>query len=174
VPLGPALRTHTGSADGSNVTLAFQGGWEFGEGALRQGPVLGLVAQRIEIDGFNESDPALSTSLAYPDQEFDSTVGSVGWQLAYTIHDHLAPYARVTLDREFEDEAGQAFARSQSIAGSLPYAVPGVDYDQSWVTLAFGARTRLFGMDADIGASVNNGQKGGSHAMVFASVGAGF
>jgi hypothetical protein len=29
-------------------------------------------------------------------------------------------------------------------------------------------------MDANIGASVNNGQKGGNHAMVFASVGAGF
>ncbi|GGK12995.1 autotransporter domain-containing protein [Luteimonas terricola] len=174
VPLGPALRTHSGSTDGSNITLALQGGWEFGEGAMRHGPVLGVVAQRIEVDGFNESDPTLSTSLAYLDQEFDSTVGSAGWQLAYTIHDHLAPYARITMDREFEDEAGQAFARSQSIAGSLPYAVPGVEYDQSWVTLTFGARTRLFGMDANIGASLNNGQKGGKHAMVFASVGAGF
>ena len=174
VPLGPALRTHTGSTDGSNLTLALQGGWDFGDGALRHGPVLGVVAQRIEVDGFAESDPTLSTSLAYLDQEFDSMVGSAGWQLAYTIHDHLVPYARITVDREFEDEAAQAFARSQSIAGSLPYAVPGVEYDQSWVTLGFGARTKLFGLDADIGASFNNGQKGGKHAMVYASVGAGF
>src|SRR5690606_37403643 len=107
-------------------------------------------------------------------QEFDSMVGSAGWQVAYGIHDHLVPYARLTADREFEDEATQAFARSQSIAGSLPYAVPGVEYDQSWMTLTFGARTRLFGMDANIGASVNSGQKGGKHAMVFASVGGGF
>jgi outer membrane lipase/esterase len=174
VPLGPALRTHTGSTDGTNLTLALQGGWEFGEGALSHGPVLGLVAQRIEIDGFDESDPTLSTSLGYLDQDFDSMVGSAGWQLAYTIHDHLRPYARLTVDREFEDEATQAFARSQSIAGSLPYAVPGVDYDQSWMTLTFGARTRLLGMDANIGASVNSGEKRGKHAMVFASVGAGF
>lgn len=174
VPLGPALRTHSGSTDGSNLTLAVQGGWEFGEGALRHGPVLGLVAQRIEVDGFSESDPGVSTSLAYLDQEFDSLVGSAGWQLDYTIHDRLRPYARLTLDREFEDEAEQAFARSQSIVGSLPYAVPGVDYDQSWVTLTFGARTRLFGLDANLGASVNSGQKGGKHSMVFATVGAGF
>ena len=174
VPLGPALRTHTGSTDGSNLTFALQGGWDFGEGALRHGPVLGLVAQRIEIDGFNESDPTLSTSLGYLDQEFDSMVGSAGWQLAYTIHDRLVPYARLTVDREFEDEAEQAFARSQSITGSLPYAGPGVEYDQSWTTLTFGARTRLFGLDANIGASVNSGQKGGKHSMVFASVGAGF
>ncbi|NLA68773.1 MAG: autotransporter domain-containing protein [Gammaproteobacteria bacterium] len=174
VPLGPALRTHAASTDGSNVTLALQGGWEFGDGGLRHGPVLGLVAQRIEVDGFNESDPTLSTSLGYFDQEFDSMVGSAGWQVAYGIHDHLVPYARLTADREFEDQATQAFARSQSIAGSLPYAVPGVEYDQSWMTLTFGARTRLFGMDANIGASVNSGQKGGKHAMVFASVGGGF
>ena len=174
VPLGPMLRTHAGSTDGTNLTLAVQGGWDFGDGALRHGPVLGLVAQQIEIDGFNESDPTLSTSLGYLDQTFDSMVGSAGWQLAYTIHDRLVPYARLTVDREFEDAAAQAFARSQSIAGSLPYAVPGVEYDQSWMTLSFGARTQLFGLDANIGASVNNGEKGGKHSMVFASVGAGF
>lgn len=174
VPLGPALRTHGGSTDGSSLALAVQGGWEFGEGALRHGPVIGVVAQRVEVDGFAESDPGLSTSLAYFDQEFDSTVGSAGWQLSYAIHDTLAPYARLTIDREFEDEAAQAFARSQSITGSLPYAVPGVEYDQSWTTLTFGARTKLFGLDADIGASVNSGQKGGKHSMVFASIGAGF
>ena len=174
VPLGPALRTHGGSTDGSSLALAVQGGWEFGEGALRHGPVIGVVAQRVEVDGFAESDPGLSTSLAYLDQEFDSTVGSAGWQLSYAIHDTLAPYARLTIDREFEDEAAQAFARSQSITGSLPYAVPGVDYDQSWTTLTFGARTKLFGLDADIGASVNSGQKSGKHSMVFASIGAGF
>src|SRR5690606_19585611 len=101
-------------------------------------------------------------------QEFDSLVGSAGWQVAYTIHEDLRPYARVTVDREFEDEAAQAFARSQSIADSLPYAVPGVVYDQSWVTLSFGARTRLFGREADIGASVNRGEQGGKHAMVYA------
>src|SRR5690606_38369910 len=149
------LRTHAGSTDGSSLALAVQGGWEFGDGALRHGPVLGVVAQRVDVDGFAESDPGLSTALAYLDQEFDSTVSSAGWQLSYAIHDTLAPYARLTMDREFEDEAAQAFARSQSIAGSLPYAVPGVEYDQSWATLTFGARTRLFGLDADIGASVN-------------------
>lgn len=174
VPLGPALRTHTGSTDGSNLSLALQGGWNLGGGALRHGPVLGVVAQRIEVDGFSESDPTLSTALGYPDQEFDSMVGSAGWQLAYTIHDHLVPYARLTIDREFEDEAGEAFARSLSIPGALPYAVPGVEYDQSWTTLTFGARTRLFGLDADIGASINSGEKRGRQAMLFASVGAGF
>ncbi|MBB6598483.1 autotransporter domain-containing protein [Luteimonas sp. MC1825] len=174
VPLGPALRTHDASTDGSNLTLAVHAGWDFGDGALRHGPVLGVTAQRIDVDGFAESDPGLSTSLAYPDQSFDSLVGSAGWQVSYAITGHLQPYARLTVDREFEDAATQAFARSQSIAGSLAYAVPGVDYDQRYSTLTLGARTQLFGLDANVGSSLNIGQKGGKHAMVFATVGAGF
>lgn len=174
VVLGPATRTHRGSPDGSNLTLAAQAGWEFGDGALRHGPVIGLVSQRIEVDGYAESEPALSTSLAYPDQEFDSLVGSAGWQAAYAINDHLRPYARLTWDREFEESAEQAFARAQSISGSLPYAVPGVSYDRDYGTLTFGARSRLFGFDANLGTSLTVGQGGGSHATVFATFGSGF
>ncbi len=174
VPLGPALRTHTGSPDGTNLTAALQAGWELGDGALRHGPVLGVVAQRIDVDGYDESDPTLSTSLAYGDQSFDSLVGSAGWQAAYTINDGFRPYLRATVDREFEEGATQAFARSQSIAGSLPYAVPGQQYDRSYGTLTFGARTSLFGFDADIGTSLTVAQKGGNHATVFATFGGGF
>ena len=146
LPIGPALRVHRGSTDGSNLTAALHGGWRMGEGALSHGPVLGLVAQRIEIDGFAESDPASSTSLAFPDQEFDSLVGSLGWQASYAINAHLAPYARLTVDREFEDGAEEAFAQSQTTG--LEYGVPGPGYDDAWTTLTLGARTSLFGLDA--------------------------
>lgn len=174
VPLGPVTRTHTGSPDGSNLTAALQAGWEFGDGALRHGPVLGVVSQRIEVDGYAESEPTLSTSLAYPDQEFDSLIGSAGWQAAYAINDHLRPYARLTWDREFEDPAEQAFARAQSIPGSLPYAVPGVGYDDTYGTLTIGARTVLFGLDANLGTSVTLGQDGGDNSTVFATFGGSF
>ncbi|WP_425491856.1 autotransporter domain-containing protein [Luteimonas saliphila] len=172
VPIGPALRVHRGSTDGSNLTAALHAGWRMGEGALSHGPVLGLVAQRIEIDGFAESDPASSTSLAFPDQDFDSLVGSVGWQASYAINAHLAPYVRLTVDREFEDGAEEAFARSQTTG--LDYGVPGLDYDDSWSTLTLGARTSLFGLDANLGVSLNAGEKGGKQTTAFATLGGGF
>ncbi|MCR6662923.1 MAG: autotransporter domain-containing protein [Luteimonas sp.] len=174
VPLGPTVRTHRGSADGSNLAAAINAGWTFGEGALRHGPVVSLVSQRIDIDGFAESEPALSTSLAYPDQTFDSLVGSVGWQASYAIHASLQPYVRFTLDREFEDPAQEAFAQSQSLPATLEYAVPGLVRDDSYGTATFGARTRLFGLDANLGASLNVSQKGGKHAGVFATISSGF
>ncbi len=174
VVLGRTERTHTGSADGSNLSVGVKGGWEFGDGALRHGPVLAVLAQQIDIDGFAESEPTLSTSLAYPDQTFDSLIGSAGWQVRYTINEHLQPYAQVTIDREFEDAPAEAFAQSQSMPGTLPYAVPGVAFDDKYATVRFGARTQLFGLDANLGASVTTNQGGGNHATLFATVGTGF
>ena len=172
VPVGPALRVHRGATDGSNLTAALQAGWNLGEGALRHGPVLGVVAQRIDVDGFAEDDAASSSALAFPDQAFDSLIGSVGWQASYAIHAQLAPYARLTLDREFEDGAAEAFARSQTTG--LDYAVPGLAYDDTYATLTIGARTSLFGLDANLGVSLNAGEKGGKQTTAFATVGGGF
>jgi outer membrane lipase/esterase len=174
VVLGRASRMHRASADGDNLGAGVQGGFEFGDGALRHGPVIAALAQRIDIDAFAEDQPTLSTSLAYPEQSFDSLVGSVGWQLSYRLNEHLVPYARVTLDREFEDMPEEAFAQSQSLPGTAPYAVPGVAFDQDYGTLLFGARTQLFGVDANLGASVTVGQEGGGHATLFATVGGRF
>ncbi len=171
VVLGAAVRRHSGSADGENLTGGISAGWEFGEGALRHGPVLGVLAQRIDVDGYAEDQPALSTSLAYPDQSFDSLIGSVGWQASYSASEHFKPYARLTVDREFEDAPAEAFAQLQSMPGTAPFAVPGVAFDQDYSTLTFGARTQLFGLDANVGTSLTIGQKDANHASVFVTVG---
>jgi outer membrane lipase/esterase len=174
VHLGPAVRKHSGSADGENLTAGVSGGWEFGEGALRQGPVVSVLAQQIDVDGFAENHPEQSTSLAYPDQSFDSLIGSAGWQASYAINDHVQPYARLTYDHEFEDASEEAWAQAQSLPGTAAYAVPGVEFDQDYGTLTFGARTKVFGFDANIGASATVGQKGGDNSTVFVTVGSGF
>ena len=171
--LGQSTRVHRADTDGSNVSFGVNGGWEFGDGALRHGPVLGVLAQKIEIDGFAESDPTLSTSLVYPEQSFDSMIGSLGWQVRLDAG-ALQPYARVTMDREFEDQPEQAFAQLQSMPGTTPYAVPGVAFDDRYGTVMFGARTELFGFDANLGSSLTVGRTGGHDATVFATIGSDF
>ena len=52
IVLGTATRTHDGSPGGSNVTAGVQAGWTFGDGAFRNGPVLGLLSQTIRVDDF--------------------------------------------------------------------------------------------------------------------------
>jgi outer membrane lipase/esterase len=174
VQLGPATRTHHGSTNGNNVTAAVDAGWNFTSGALRHGPVASVVSQHITVDGFAESEPTLSTSLAYPEQRFNSLIGSVGWQAAYQANDHLLPYARLTWDREFRRSADEAFAQAQSMPGTMPYAVPGTAYDRNYGTLTVGARTQLFGLDANLGVSATVAQTGGDNASVFATIGSSF
>lgn len=174
VRLGQAVRTHHGSADGDNLTVAAHAGWHFERGGLRHGPVLGLVSQRIDVDGFAESDPALSTSLAYPDQRIDSLVGSVGWQVAVAGEGAFRPYARLTWDKEFEDAPEEAFATAQTLATAGAYAVPAQAYDDSYATLTLGARSRLFGLDANLGLSGTLSHAGGSNSTVFLSFGKDF
>jgi outer membrane lipase/esterase len=174
VYLGAAKRTHHADTDGDNLSIALNAGYEFGGTNLRHGPVASVLAQRIQIDGFEEDNPTQSTSLAYPDQDFDSLIGSVGWQVHGVISDHVRPYARMTYDKEFEDTADQAWARSQSLPGTGAYAVPGVWFDDEYATLTFGVRTQMFGLDANIGAMATVAQENGNDSTVFFQLGSGF
>ena len=173
VHLGIATRRHHGSTDGRNLTAGVEGGWEFGTGGFKHGPVLGLLSQRIDIDGFAEDQATLSTALSYPDQTFDSLIGKVGWQARFDAGS-VTPYTRVTLDREFEDAPRQAFARSQTLGATGDYAVPGVAFDDSYVTAQFGVRMSMFGLKSDVGASLTGGQKNGNDASVYLTVGSDF
>ena len=174
VVLGPAVRTHNGTANGNNLTAAASAGWTFTHGKLSHGPVLGLVSQQIDVDGFAETDPALSTSLAYSDQSHDSMIGSAGWQASFALTENLRPYAKLTWDREFEDAPEQVFASAQSIPGSLAYAVPGLSLDREYGTAQFGVRTQKFGLDVQTGTRITINQDDGNQATFFITVGSKF
>ena len=174
VNLGTATRVHTGSPGGDNLSVGGNMGWNFTHGALTHGPVIGLLSQQITVDGYAESEPNLSTSLAFPEQNFDSLIGSVGWQASYEINEHLVPFAKFTWDREFEDAQEQVYAQAQSIPDSLPYAVPGLAFDDSYGTLTFGIRSKLMGLDVVTGSNVSVGQAGGNDYSTFITVGGRF
>ncbi|AKC86180.1 autotransporter domain-containing esterase [Pseudoxanthomonas suwonensis] len=171
VRMGPSMRRHAGSADGSNTAFGVNGGYDFGEGALRHGPVAGLLWQTIDVDGYSEDNPS-SSALAYPDQSLDSLVGSLGWQARYDAGG-WQPYLRATWDHEFEDAPAEAFAQLQTLPG-MEYAVPAAQFDGDHGTLVLGARFGLFGLEADLGARATVGQKGGSDSGLFLTLGGSF
>ncbi|MFT3667323.1 MAG: autotransporter domain-containing protein [Pseudoxanthomonas sp.] len=173
VQLGDVTRRHSGSPDGTNLSLGLSAGYQWGEGAFRHGPVISLVSQTIEMDGYSESN-VNSSALAYPDQDFDSLIGSAGYELSYAINDHLQPYARLTVDKEFEDPAEEVFAQSLSLPGTNPYAVPGLETDDGYGTLLMGARTKLFGFDANLGVTTTVNQGGGTNTTAFMTLGGNF
>ena len=173
VQLGDVTRRHSGSPDGTNLSLGLSAGYQWGEGAFRHGPVISVVSQTIEMDGYSESN-VNSSALAYPDQDFDSLIGSAGYELSYAINEHLQPYARLTVDKEFEDPAEEVFAQALSLPSTNAYAVPGLDTDDGYGTLLMGARTKLFGFDANLGVTTTVNQGGGTNTTAFMTLGGNF
>ena len=173
--LGPSVRSHVGSPGGSNTALGGSVGYDFALGeTVSIGPVVSVLSQRVRIDGYAESDPGASTSLAFPDQSWDSLRASAGVQGEWRASEKLVPYLRMTVDREFEAPAEEAFASLQSVPGALPFAVPGVAMDRDYGTLSYGVRSKVFGMDLVTGSSLTIGQAGGNHASFFLTVGGAF
>lgn len=173
VNLGKATRIHSGSPDGDNFGVGASVGWTFHQGALEHGPVLSVLWQNINVDAYSENSTE-STALAYPKQDIDSLFGSLGWQASYAMSEHLRPYVRVTWDREFKDDTKQAWAQSLSMPSTLPYAVPGVEYDRDYGNLTLGVRSKLGGLEVNTGITATAAQKGGDNYGAFLSVGGSF
>ena len=169
VNLGPAQRVHSSSTDGTNLAVAVNVGWEFGEGALRHGPVVGVSYQDIELDGFAEA-AGTATALGFADTQMTSFVGRVGWQVNID-GGHFQPYARVTWDTEFEDEPEQARAMLLSQPGMGYYRTPGVAFDTEYGTAVTGARFNVGSLQANMGVSATFGASGGGDISAFATIG---
>ncbi len=174
VQLGAVTRSHSASADGTSLVVAVESGYAFEHGNLRHGPVASLVSQSIDIDELAENDPTLSTSMAFPEQNHDSLVGSLGWQVEIEASEAFRPYARVSWEHEFEDEEDEAFARLQSLPSAAPFAVPGLEIDGDHGSVLLGARAGLFGLEADFGISGAFAREGTDNLSAFLSLGKAF
>jgi len=174
IPLAAASRRHQGQTDAHNLTAALDVGWDFTSGKLTHGPVVGITAQRIKVDGFAEDQPQLSTSLAYLKQSLDSQIGSIGWQARFHWDNGFTPYLRLSFEHEFKNPPKEVRARSQSLPDTLPYAVPGLDTERNWISATLGLRTELAGLPADFGLTLRRAQKSGHEGMLFVRVGNGF
>jgi outer membrane lipase/esterase len=92
VQLGPATAYPSGSPDGA-TSPASNAGWDFTSGNWRPWPVASVAVPAHRRRRLREETPPMSTSLAYPDQTFNSLIGSLGWQGELPGNDHLQPYA---------------------------------------------------------------------------------
>jgi outer membrane lipase/esterase len=129
--------------------------------------------QRVKVDGYQESDGTLSTALRFPDQTYRSLLGSIGWRASVELAPGTSPYLQATYDREFKHVRKEAFADLQTI-DTLPYAVPGNDWDRSYGTVTGGIRTRLAGLEANLGGSVTLDRKEGQDIAAFVTLGGRF
>ncbi|MCW0452876.1 autotransporter outer membrane beta-barrel domain-containing protein [Xanthomonas sacchari] len=171
VNLGPATVEHKGSPDGSNLTAALQGGYEFGEGSFKHGPVAAAIWQKVKLDGYTESNPN-SSALGYSDRDVESMVGRIGWKASIDAGT-VKPYLQATYDHEFKKNQ-EATAYLQTMSDLGEYAVPGINFDRNYASVVLGARTKLWGFESNVGLATTTGQSRAHDTSLFVNFGGSF
>jgi len=188
VPIGIATIANTSSTSGENSSFAAELGYNFstglGQGAsalptkapaapaliLTHGPVAGILLQRINVDGFAETDPFAAdpsggfTALSFGSQRRNSAVTELGYQASLTLG-IWQPYAKLVWNHELASTNRLVTATVPEIAFAPSYTMPAVMFCKDWVTGTLGTRV-TFGRGISGYASLT-GQTGQSGVVSF-------
>jgi outer membrane lipase/esterase len=135
---GSTTRGGSGDTSGTHYAVRALGGYWFKQSNLLHGPFAKLVWQNVSVNGFSESNTS-TVALRYADQERDSLIASLGWQVQGTWAGPwgaVRPFGRVTWEYEFKDDA-LAVTASPSAGGS--YTITAGNPDSNWALFNFGA-----------------------------------
>lgn len=160
VPLGITVQTNDGATRGTNISFAFEAGYDFVVGGAPSssrlvvkaapppatpvfvhGPVVGVTLQQVRIDGFTEFNPAGLTALAFGDQRRDLAVTALGYQ-AYMTIGMWQPYAKLVWNHELADLDRQVTASLTTIAAPA-FSMPAVLLGRDWATGTIGTRVKF-------------------------------
>jgi outer membrane lipase/esterase len=171
VPIGISNQSNTGHASGGDPSLAMEIGYNFHSPVgglmsapalyvkataptpvlITHGPLVGILLQRVHVNGFTETDQFASvggfTALGYGDQTRNSAISELGYQAAmdYGI---WHPFAKLAWSHELAstNRSVTAFVTSFAAEGIVApgYSMPAVSLGKDW-----GAGT--LGLSAAIG-----------------------
>jgi outer membrane lipase/esterase len=164
VPVGITVQSNFGSTEGTNASLALQGGYDFRYGFLTHGPVAGLTWQRAEVDGFAET--GTFTHLAFAGQTRDSAIASLGWRATLDLGT-LRPFGQLVWKHELAS-TDRNITTSLLTTDAPSYVMPGMALGKDWGTATVGVNvllgagvTGLAAVSADFG----DGQDGNYSAQ---------
>ena len=139
VPIGITLQANNGHTNGSNLSLAAEGGYKFTTGPFSHGPVAGIVLQRVDVDDFVESGSF--TSLGFDSQTRRSLVSALGYRAAFDWGP-FRPFAQVVWNHELADTDREVRAWLTTIAAPS-YTMPAVELGRDWGTTSVGTTWKL-------------------------------
>jgi outer membrane lipase/esterase len=140
VPIGITSFANKAETSGTNWSLASQLGYDFAFGALRTGPVTGILWQRAEIGGFVETGGDF-TSLGFERQTRDSAVSSLGWRARVDLG-IWQPFVQAVWNHELADTDRVVTAYLTSFA-SPHFSLPAVQVGEDWGTATVGTTVDL-------------------------------
>ena len=141
VKLGIVNRVASSSTKGSNNSSTLAAGYDFNLGTLQAGPFASITMQSVDVAEFTESGSG-SADLNIRSQSRTSRVASAGVR-ASADFGNWTPYARVSIDKELNDENRFVSANPVSVAAGLTYDIPAYKPDNTWVTGTIGIRGKI-------------------------------
>jgi outer membrane lipase/esterase len=166
VPIGITTQSNTGNTSGQNTSFAAEFGYDFvtplggsavapampvkappatAGWAITHGPVVGIVLQRVRVDGFTETDPFASiggfTALAFADQTRNSAVSELGYRASIDIG-IWRPFAKLVWNHELASTDRSVTASLTTVAAPS-YFMPAVVLGKDWGTATIGTTATI-------------------------------
>jgi outer membrane lipase/esterase len=138
IVLGPAMRTASANAKGSNSSAYFDLGYDFQLDRFRIGPLVSVTSQNVTVNAFDESG-AESSNLHIYEQNKRSEVWSVGVH-AETTFSGWTPWLRITADKERRDDPRYVTATPLSLISGNSYDIPAYSPDSTFMSYSLGIR----------------------------------
>ncbi|MGA2942427.1 MAG: autotransporter domain-containing protein [Xanthobacteraceae bacterium] len=145
VPIGITSQANLGTTNGSNVSVATEAGYKFFTGPVTHGPLAGITMQRVNVDGFTETDSFAAvggfTALSFADQIRDSAVTELGYKASLDLG-IWQPFAKVVWDHELVSSDRSITASLTSTVGPS-YTMPAVVSGHDWAMAQVGTTVAI-------------------------------
>ena len=165
--------TARGDSDGMIQSIFAEGGYRFDAGDFKLGPVLTYQNDKARIGAYTETGAA-GGNIAVPTNTATSSVFGFGGEI-YGDLGGVMPYARITYNREFQDEprsVALSLATAQAAMGTQMVAVPTVNQD--FTDIGVGLQGVSGQMVWNVGYNARIGKHDGTGHMVRFGVGYSF
>ncbi|MFT3941224.1 autotransporter outer membrane beta-barrel domain-containing protein [Rhodopseudomonas sp.] len=165
VPIGITTQSNFGNTSGRNTSFAAEFGYDFTASApgaqspalavkarpaptgwlITHGPVAGVVLQRIDIDGFTETDAFAAsggfTALSFGSQARNSAVTELGYRASVDLGT-WQPFAKLVWNHEFAS-LDRSVTASLTTVAAPGYAMPAVVLGRDWGAGTIGASVTI-------------------------------
>jgi len=127
---------------GHDLALALRGGGDFDVGQkVTTGPVMGVVMQRVQLDGFTEKGTSGVTALSFDTQTRDSLVSQFGWRGSLDLA-RWKPFVEAGWNHEWAKKENRVTASLTSVAAAS-YTVDAAPVAADWATASVGTSYQL-------------------------------
>jgi outer membrane lipase/esterase len=141
VALGTFTDQNSADVDGRSLSVALRGGGDIDLGPVTTGPVVGMVIQRVRLDGFTETGTSGVTALSFGSQTRDSRVGQLGWRGAMDLG-NWKPFAEAEWNHDWASKNKEVSA-SLTSATAAAYTAAVAPVAADWATASLGASYKL-------------------------------